>query len=252
MPFSSSNTGSTDLRLTEVQQPNTAATLSFCSSSRAFSANSGQFDAGSTTTASSFLPRRPPFLFCCSMSISMTSFRVVSLIAMVPDSEWRIPTLIVSLCANALVAAPAIRPAATRPVRIIDPNFIPLSPFFDGFGPSELGEAKAVPIHRPDVEFTLLSYEDIGATGQNEASKGPQSQVADKAAYNPAESRADPQQKGRGRQKAQHILASICSRGLECVHVAMEDSEHSHDTHGCGGSHSNCNQDKAAQQKHRG
>ena len=94
MPFSSSNTGSTDLRLTEVQQPNTAATLSFCSSSRAFSANSGQFDAGSTTTASSLRPSRPPFLFCSSISISMTSFRVVSLIAIVPDSECRMPTLI--------------------------------------------------------------------------------------------------------------------------------------------------------------
>jgi hypothetical protein len=75
------------LRLTEVQQPNTAATWSFCSSSRAFSANSGQFDAGSTTTGSSFLPSRPPFLFCSSISISMTSFKVVSLIAIVPDSE---------------------------------------------------------------------------------------------------------------------------------------------------------------------
>jgi hypothetical protein len=63
-------------------------------SSRAFSANSGQFEAGSTTTASSFLPSRPPFLFCSSMSISMTSFSVVSLIAMVPDSECRMPTLI--------------------------------------------------------------------------------------------------------------------------------------------------------------
>jgi hypothetical protein len=55
MPFSSSNTGSTDLRLTEVQQPNTAATLSFWISSRAFSAKSGQLDAGSTTTASELL-----------------------------------------------------------------------------------------------------------------------------------------------------------------------------------------------------
>ena len=94
--FSSSNTGSTDLRLTEVQQPNTAATLFWAISSRAFSANSGQFEAGSTTTASIFLPSRPPFLFCSSISISMTSFSVVSLIAMVPDSECRMPTLMVS------------------------------------------------------------------------------------------------------------------------------------------------------------
>jgi hypothetical protein len=32
-------------------------------------------------------------LFCASISISMTSFSVVSLIAMVPDSECRMPTL---------------------------------------------------------------------------------------------------------------------------------------------------------------
>src|SRR6185436_7479683 len=127
MLSSSLNTGRSDLRETEVQHPNTATTLSLVMSSRAFSANSGQFEAGSTTTASSFLPSSPPFLFCSSISISMTSFRVVSLIAIVPDSEWRMPTLIVSpACANAAVAAPATRPAATRPVRIIEPNFIPL------------------------------------------------------------------------------------------------------------------------------
>ena len=97
MLLSSLNTGSTDLRDTEVQQPNTAATLSLLISSRAFSANSGQFEAGSTTTASSFLPSRPPFLFCSSISISITSFSVVSLIAMVPESECRMPTLMVLL-----------------------------------------------------------------------------------------------------------------------------------------------------------
>jgi len=94
------NTGSTDLRDTEVQQPNTAATLFWVMSSRAFSAKSGQFEAGSTTTASSFLPSRPPLRFCSSMSISMTSFRVVSEIAMVPESECSTPILMVS-CAEA-------------------------------------------------------------------------------------------------------------------------------------------------------
>jgi hypothetical protein len=85
--LSSLNTGSTDLRDTEVQQPKTTETLSFSISSLAFSANSGQFEAGSTTTASSFLPSTPPFLFCSSISISITSLSVVSLIAIVPDSE---------------------------------------------------------------------------------------------------------------------------------------------------------------------
>ena len=103
--MSSLNTGSTDLRDTEVQQPNTTATLSLEISSRAFSANSGQFEAGSTTTASSFLPSSPPFLFCSSISISITSFSVVSLMAMVPESEWRMPTLMVSSAALAPVNA---------------------------------------------------------------------------------------------------------------------------------------------------
>ena len=81
------NTGNTDLRDTEVQQPNTTETLSLEISSRAFSANSGQFEAGSTTTASSFLPSRPPFLFCSSIRNSIVSLSVVSLMAIVPDSE---------------------------------------------------------------------------------------------------------------------------------------------------------------------
>src|SRR5215510_5411254 len=96
MLLGSLNTGNTDLRDTEVQQPNTEATFSLLISSRAFSANNGQFEAGSTTTASSFLPSRPPFLFCSSISISITSLSVVSLMAMVPESECRMPTLIVS------------------------------------------------------------------------------------------------------------------------------------------------------------
>src|SRR5690606_21567169 len=63
-------------------------------SSRAFSAKSGQSEAGSTTTASSGRPKRPPLAFCCSISISMVSFSVVSEIAMVPESECKTPTLI--------------------------------------------------------------------------------------------------------------------------------------------------------------
>ena len=108
------NTGSTDLRDTLVQQPNTAETLSLAISSRAFSAKSGQFEAGSTTTASIFLPSTPPFLFCSSMSMSMTSLSVVSEIAIVPESECRMPTLMVS-CAEATVVAsvPSANPPAT-------------------------------------------------------------------------------------------------------------------------------------------
>ena len=75
------------MRDTEVQHPNTAATLSLVSSSRAFSANNGQFDAGSTTTGSTFLPSRPPFALSSAICISITSLRIVSLIAIVPDNE---------------------------------------------------------------------------------------------------------------------------------------------------------------------
>ena len=113
MLLSSLKTGSTDLRDTEVQQPNTAETLLLEISSRAFSANSGQFEAGSMTTASSFRPSTPPLAFWSSISISITSFNVVSLIAIVPESEWRIPILI-GPCARAveIIAGLQTRPAA--------------------------------------------------------------------------------------------------------------------------------------------
>jgi len=94
--LSSSKTGSTDLRDTDVQQPNTTATLSWVINWRAFSANNGQLDAGSTTTASSILPFTPPLALIWSMVIRAMSFREVSEIAMVPDSECRMPTLMVS------------------------------------------------------------------------------------------------------------------------------------------------------------
>ncbi len=116
-----SNTGSTDLRETDVQQPNTTATLSFSSSCCAFSANSGQFEAGSTTTASSLRPSRPPFLFCSSIIISTVSFSVVSLMAMVPESECRIPTLIVGCCAPTNEYASG---AAKRPLRRATPVYV--------------------------------------------------------------------------------------------------------------------------------
>ena len=65
-------------------------------SSRAFSAKSGQSEAGSTTTGSTFLPRSPPWAFSSAICMIIWSFRIVSLIAIVPDSECRIPTLMVS------------------------------------------------------------------------------------------------------------------------------------------------------------
>src|ERR1700688_1843232 len=107
MPPVSSNTGSTDLRDTLVQQPNTAATLSCVINWRAFSANSGQLEAGSTTTASSFLPSTPPLELISSMAISVTSLSTVSLIAIVPDNECRPPTLTVSAASVGVAETPS-------------------------------------------------------------------------------------------------------------------------------------------------
>lgn len=70
------------------------------SSFRVFSTNKAQSEAGSTTTASRCLPRCPPLAFCASISISMVSVSVVA-ITIVPDSECRTPTLIVSAYAKA-------------------------------------------------------------------------------------------------------------------------------------------------------
>ena len=102
------------MRDTEVQQPNTTATLSCVRSWRAFSANSGQFEAGSTTTGSSFMPITPPLALISSTAISTTSFSTVSLIAIVPDSECRTPILMVLACASASGAtSPSDRAAVT-------------------------------------------------------------------------------------------------------------------------------------------
>ncbi len=96
------------MRDTDVQQPKITSTSDTVSSSRAFSAKSGQSEAGSTTTASSGRPRSPPLAFCSATSISTVSFSVVSEIAIVPDSECRTPTLIGSSCAKAAVPASAV------------------------------------------------------------------------------------------------------------------------------------------------
>src|SRR5258706_3353077 len=105
-----SNTGSTDLRLTLVQQPNVTAHFSLTISSLAFSAKRSQFDAGSTTTGEIFLPITPPFALISSTAMSTTSRSETSLIAIVPESECRTPILTVSC---ALRTLGKLRPAPT-------------------------------------------------------------------------------------------------------------------------------------------
>ena len=56
----------------------------------------------------------------------MTSFSVVSEIAIVPESEWRMPTLIVS-SAESAGAMPASGAARPSPAATAIPRIIPLS-----------------------------------------------------------------------------------------------------------------------------
>src|SRR6185295_16751811 len=128
MPFSFSKTGSTDLRLTDVQQPKTTLTLSCTSSCFAFSAKSGQLDAGSTTTASTLRPSTPPWALISSIAIRVTSRSDTSLIAIVPLSECRMPTLIGSFLSSWAVAPDVASRASARTTPIPLSNFMILPP----------------------------------------------------------------------------------------------------------------------------
>src|SRR5271156_5531767 len=93
MPLYCSNTGSTALRDAEVQQPNTAAVLSLTNSFLAFSAKVGQSLPPSSWTNLILRPSTPPEALICSIASFSASTEPVSLIAMVPVTEWRIPTV---------------------------------------------------------------------------------------------------------------------------------------------------------------
>ena len=115
------------MRDTLVQQPKITATLSCVSSCLAFSANSGQLEAGSTTTGSSFLPSTPPLALISSMAISTVSLSTVSEIAIVPDSECSTPTLMVS-CANTGNDIAPARATAALSALSVKRRFIVASP----------------------------------------------------------------------------------------------------------------------------
>src|SRR5688500_13901710 len=101
-------------------------------SSRAFSANSGQFDAGSTTTGSILRPSTPPAALSCSIVISATSLSDVSLIAMVPESECKMPTFTgpvsfdLGFAAGASATAPDAAAEGAAGVVVLSPG--PLQP----------------------------------------------------------------------------------------------------------------------------
>src|ERR1700730_7288067 len=93
MPLYCSNTGSTALRDAEVQQPMTDAHLSLTRSFFAFSAKVGQSLAPSSCTNLILRPNTPPLALICSIASFSASTDPVSLIAMVPVTECRIPTV---------------------------------------------------------------------------------------------------------------------------------------------------------------
>src|SRR6202012_2341991 len=93
MPLYCSNTGSTALREAEVQQPITAAHLSLTRSFLAFSAKVGQSLAPSSWTNLILRPSTPPCALICSIASFSASTDPVSLIAMVPVTECRMPTV---------------------------------------------------------------------------------------------------------------------------------------------------------------
>src|ERR1700735_1985737 len=115
MPLYCSNTGSTALREADVQQPITAAHLSCTRSFFAFSAKVGQSLAPSSWMNLILRPSTPPSALICSMASFSASTDPVSLIAIVPVTECRMPTVTsVSVTAKPVVFTCAVGGASAR------------------------------------------------------------------------------------------------------------------------------------------
>src|SRR5580698_1581081 len=115
MPLYCSNTGNTALRDAEVQQPMTAAHLSLTSSFFAFSAKVGQSLAPSSWTNLILRPSTPPAALICSIASFSASTEPVSLIAIVPVTECKIPTVTsVSVTARPVVFTADVGGAAAK------------------------------------------------------------------------------------------------------------------------------------------
>src|SRR3954451_24226072 len=109
MPLYCSNTGSTALREADVQQPITDATLSLTRSFFAFSAKVGQSLPPSSWMNLILRPSTPPAALICSIASFSASTEPVSLIAIVPVTECRMPTVTsVSVTANPVVLTFAV------------------------------------------------------------------------------------------------------------------------------------------------
>src|ERR1700722_12862653 len=131
MPLYCSNTDNTALREAEVQQPITAAHLSLTSSFFAFSAKVGQSLAPSSWTNLILRPSTPPCSLICSMASFSASTDPVSLIAIVPVTECRIPTVTsVSVTASPVVLTAEVAGTSAK----------------DGRGSSEMAGNAAIPM----------------------------------------------------------------------------------------------------------
>src|SRR5467141_2395673 len=115
------NTGSIALRLAEVQPPKTVATLSTVMSCLAFSAKVGQSEAPSWVTTWSCLPSTPPAALTSSIARSSAFFTATSLMAIVPLSEWRSPTLMMEPATPGIApeAPPDAVPVGVAPVEVV-------------------------------------------------------------------------------------------------------------------------------------
>src|ERR1700744_6202949 len=118
MPLYCSNTGNTALRDAEVQQPITAAHLSLTSSFFAFSAKVGQSEAPSSWMNLILRPSTPPCALICSIASFSASTEPVSEIAMVPVTEWRMPTVTsVSVTASPVVLTAEVAGTSAKACR---------------------------------------------------------------------------------------------------------------------------------------
>src|SRR5436190_2190782 len=84
-----------------------------------FSANRGQFDAGSITTGSILRPRTLLLVLSFSIAMSAVSFSEVSLMVMVLEREWRMFTLIGFLSSVGVVAVGVVVGVALGAVEVV-------------------------------------------------------------------------------------------------------------------------------------
>src|SRR5690348_12956535 len=111
------------LRDADVQPPKTAATQSLLISFSAFSAKTVGSEAPSSVTTDRVLPLTPPAALISSAAICSESCTVFSLIAIVPDNEFRKPILTVSPDVSTQLAAAtpgAAEPDPPAAVEVVD------------------------------------------------------------------------------------------------------------------------------------